>query len=118
MPTPFTPEQLLEFPRHFFGGEVYAKELWMRKCGQSVQQHIHAYDHLSLLVRGSARVTVDGVGTDYQSPTGITIAAGKSHTVLALEDDTLWYCVHAVPSELRGATVVAIDEVLVQEPRA
>lgn len=82
--------------------------------GDVLVQHIHKYSHLSILAKGSVVVTVDGVQTTHRAPTCIVIVAGKHHGVKALED-SVWYCVHAIPSELPDGGMN--DEVfIVQSP--
>ena len=98
---PIPPE--LAFPKHYLAGGCYAKELWLKEVGWAVESHVHHYDHLSLLVRGQVEVIVDGHSTIYTAPTGINIKAGKAHKIVARRPDTLWYCIHAVPEELRTA---------------
>lgn len=78
---------------HHFGGGVYAKETLI-PAGTTLAQHVHKHDHLSILARGYALVTVDGKSTELRGPACLTIAAGKSHEVQALTD-VAWYCVHA-----------------------
>lgn len=95
-------EDFLTHPRHFIGGGVYAKELVMLKAGSSVEQHIHKHDHLSLLACGRVSVTADGNQTVYTGPTAIIIRAGISHKIEALTDNVLWYCVHAIPENLKS----------------
>lgn len=96
-------EDLIAHPRHFIGGGVYAKELIMLKAGGGVEQHVHKHDHLSLLACGRVSVTADGNQTVYTGPTGILIRAGVSHKIEALTDNVLWYCVHAIPEDLKSA---------------
>lgn len=105
----------LEAPRHFCVGGVYAKELHFLHSGQVVRSHKHAFDHLSLLVKGRVMVIADGISTEYRAPEGIKIRAGVEHEIMSMEPDTLWYCIHAVPEDLRGedildaAVLVSID---------
>lgn len=96
----------LRYPKHYTVGGVYVKELVLEKAGDKVLGHRHLFDHLSLLAKGCVKVTVDGMATSYNSPTALNIKAGKHHEIMALTDDCLWYCVHAVPAELRGEDVL------------
>lgn len=95
-----------EAVKHYIAAGVVALELWFPKAEFFVESHKHNYDHLSLLCRGKVKVTVDGVETIYTAPTGIVIGAGKVHTIQALEDETLWYCIHSIPEDLRDAEVI------------
>lgn len=58
--------------------------------------HTHNFDHLTLLAKGKLRVTVDGKATDFTAPQMIYIKADKNHELVALEADTLAYCIHAL----------------------
>lgn len=92
-------------PRHFTGGGVYVKELIMYNRGSAVEQHVHKFDHLSLLARGSVMVEEEhedvACTRTYQAPTAVLIRAGIKHKIVALTDDVLWYCIHAIPTDLQ-----------------
>lgn len=94
---------------HHFGPKVYAKQMRLA-AGQAVATHKHRFDHLSILARGEAVVEVDGTSTTHTGPTGITIAAGREHTITALTDID-WFCIHATDE----TDVDAIDATLIQE---
>jgi quercetin dioxygenase-like cupin family protein len=66
------------------------------KTGDQNEGHVHNYDHVTLLAKGSVSVDVDGVITEFKAPQMIYIAKGKSHYIKALEDDTVACCVHAL----------------------
>lgn len=75
--------------------------LWLRqmhfaKAGDRNEGHVHNYDHMTLLAKGSVSVDVDGQVTDFAAPHMIYIAKGKRHFLIAKEDDTIAYCVHAL----------------------
>lgn len=78
---------------HNFGGGVYAKEVKI-SAGHTLVQHIHKFDHLSILAAGTARVIVDGAETEYHAPSCVLIAGGKRHGLQAVTD-IVWYCIHA-----------------------
>ena len=77
--------------------DVFMKQMPFLKAGYIVKQHSHDYDHGTLVACGAVRVWVDEkfVG-DFYAPTCITIEAGKLHTIMSLEDNTLAYCIHNV----------------------
>lgn len=58
--------------------------------------HSHPIDHLSLLATGSVLCIVDGISTEFKAPMMIYIQKDKVHEFVALEDNTLIYCVHAL----------------------
>lgn len=69
------------------------------KAGDIEQGHTHNFDHLTLLASGSLRVTVEGKATEFKAPHMIYIHKDKKHELVALEDNTVAYCIHA----LRGS---------------
>ena len=82
----------------------YVANLWSRmmhfkKAGDIENGHTHNFDHLTLLASGSLRVTVDGVATEFNAPHMIYIHKDKNHELVALKDDTVAYCIHAVRNE-------------------
>lgn len=66
------------------------------KAGDVEQGHSHTFDHLTLLAAGSLKVTVNGVATEFKAPHMIYIARDKEHELVALEDNTVAYCIHAM----------------------
>lgn len=74
---------------------VFIKQIFLAKKGHTVPQHVHTYDHHSMLATGAVRVWVDGqYEGEFHAPRPILIRAGKQHTFLALEDKTTLYCIH------------------------
>jgi quercetin dioxygenase-like cupin family protein len=81
---------------HHFGGGVYAK-MAVFKAGDILVQHMHNFDHLSVLARGEVELLVEGERSVLKAedkPVVITIAAGKHHGIKALTAG-VWLCVHA-----------------------
>jgi len=75
--------------------------LWVRmmhfvKAGDRNEGHVHNYDHITLLSKGSMEVDVDGNVSRFTAPQLIYIAAGKRHFLTAMEDDTVASCLHAL----------------------
>jgi quercetin dioxygenase-like cupin family protein len=80
---------------------VCVSNLWIRqmhfhKAGDMNEGHVHNFDHITMLSRGSVKVHVDGEVTEFAAPHLIFIAKGKSHFIEALEDDTIAACLHAL----------------------
>jgi len=92
---------------HHFGGGVYAKETVI-PVGFTLTQHIHKYDHLSILAKGKAVVEVDGESRVIDGPACLLIRAGKEHAVTSITDVT-WYCVHATEE----TDAAKVDQVLI-----
>lgn len=82
----------VELVHHFVGG-LYCKETHI-PAGVKLTQHVHSFDHLSVLAQGRVIVTVDGVDTEYSAPAFLTIHAGKVHEITALTE-VVWGCLHA-----------------------
>lgn len=75
--------------------------LWLRqmhflKVGDRNEGHVHNFDHITLLAKGSVTVDVEGQLTEFVAPQMIYITKGKRHFLIAKEDDTVAYCVHAL----------------------
>lgn len=73
---------------------VFIKQMHMEKSGTFIEQHRHAHAHTTMLATGRMRVWVEGVPTDYEAPFPIHVKAGAHHTMMALEDNTMAYCIH------------------------
>lgn len=79
-------------------GNVWVRGYVLKKKGDSNNKgHKHHFDHVTLLVKGSLRVEVDGFEpTTYEAPTFIVTKKEYHHTLTALEDDTQYFCVFAL----------------------
>lgn len=94
--------------KHHFSDNLYAKETFI-PAGHILTQHKHKFDHLSILARGTVRVTVDDMVRDMTGPVCINIEKGKNHSVIAVTD-VVWYCIHSTNE--RDET--KIDEILIR----
>lgn len=82
---------------HGFVGNVWVRQNWLIKAGDTAGGHAHYHDHVSLLVKGSVEVTVDdGEPKTFTAPTYIVIKKEHRHRIVALADDTVFYCVFAM----------------------
>ncbi len=78
-------------------GNIWVRQNFLKCQGDKHAGHQHDFDHVSLLVSGKVRVTVDGFPPkEFSAPTFIVIKKEHRHTFEALEDKTLWYCVFAL----------------------
>jgi quercetin dioxygenase-like cupin family protein len=85
--------------------------LWVRmmhfvKAGDRNEGHLHNFDHITLLSKGSVEVDVEGNKTVFKAPHIIYIAKGKRHFLTALEDDTVASCLHALRSGEREQDIL------------
>lgn len=73
------------------GGGVYVVETKAPR-GAELQSHRHSHDHVSVLVHGAARLTINGQVEYLQGYHSLVIPAGVDHRVVAITDIT-WLCV-------------------------
>lgn len=84
---------------------VFIKQMLLPRRGDAIPAHSHKYAHHTLIARGRARVWGDSRDLgEYAEGEAVYIAAGVQHLFLALEDNTLAYCIH----NLHGADAVEI----------
>jgi quercetin dioxygenase-like cupin family protein len=76
---------------------VFCKTLRVIMANTVIPQHAHAYDHVSVIVRGSVHLWQDGEDRGcHHAPVGILIEARSKHLFQTLEDDTIILCVHDI----------------------
>lgn len=75
---------------------LFTRQMHFLKAGDVEYGHTHDFDHLTLLASGKLQVTVDGKATEFTAPQMIYIAKDKRHELVALEDNTVAYCIHAL----------------------
>lgn len=75
---------------------LWSKQMHFKNAGDREDGHAHTFDHLTLLAAGSLQVTVNGIASEFKAPQMIYIKAGKEHELVALEDNTIAYCIHAL----------------------
>lgn len=74
---------------------LFIKQMFMAHPGIFVPQHSHKYDHASMLASGSIRVWCDDILVgDFTAPKPLHIKSGTKHTFMALEPNTVVYCIH------------------------
>ena len=78
---------------------LYSRMMHFKNAGDIEHGHTHQFDHLTLLAKGKLKVTVDGVASEFIAPQMIYIRADKNHELVALEDETVAYCIHALRSK-------------------
>jgi len=75
---------------------LFSRQMHFKSAGDLEHGHTHPFDHLTLLAAGSLRVSVNGKTTDFKAPHMIYIKAEHEHELVALEDNTVAYCIHAL----------------------
>lgn len=80
---------------HFAEDDIFIKQMPLMKAGDFVNGHAHTYSHTSLLATGKVRMMQGEkhIG-DFTAPEGILVPANEQHEFIALEDNTILYCVH------------------------
>lgn len=90
-------------------GNIWVRQNYLEKAGDTIGGHIHYFDHVSLLAKGSVEVSIDGGEPHrFDAPTFIVIRKQHRHQITALEDDTSWYCVFAV-RDIDGSVADIVD---------
>lgn len=90
---------------------LFSRMMHFKKAGDIEHGHTHQFDHLTLLATGSLRVTVDGESTDFKAPMMIFIHKDKHHELVALEDNTVAYCIHALRENNETNTILDPDSI-------
>ena len=78
---------------------LYSRMMHFENAGDIEIGHTHQFDHLTLLANGSLKITVDGNETIFKAPHMIYIHKDKNHELVALEDNTIAFCIHAFKSD-------------------
>jgi quercetin dioxygenase-like cupin family protein len=78
-------------------GNIWVRQNTIEKSGESFPGHKHKFDHVTLLVRGSIEVQVEGhPAKQFTAPTFVIIRKEFEHKVTSLTDDVIYYCVFAL----------------------
>ncbi len=93
------PAQCLEESSlRFHGGDEESGNVFVvetrAKAGAILESHQHAHGHLSVLVSGTAEVTIDGVPELMTGYRMVTIPANTVHKIQAVTD-VIWLCLWA-----------------------
>lgn len=88
----------MNYPKITIGcvANLYSRMMHFEKTGDTEYGHTHPFDHLTLLANGKLQITVDNEITVFTAPHMIYIHKDKKHELIALEDNTVAYCIHAL----------------------
>ena len=75
---------------------VYIRHMVFENTGDIELGHSHQFDHQTLVAKGSVKIKANGKETVFNAPHCVFIKAGVEHELVAMEDDTVVYCVHAL----------------------
>src|SRR5262245_50072941 len=91
--------------QRFHGAGIYIIQTQLQP-GAEVVQHLHKYDHLSVIPRGGrVELDIEGEKRILIGPCSVVIAAGKRHSVRALTP-VLWQCIHRVDGDETDPTTI------------
>lgn len=80
-----------------FFGNIWVRQNELDNKGDSVQGHKHTFDHVSLLMKGTVLVEVEGYKPkEFTAPTFIVIKKEHMHKFTAMTDDCCWFCTFAM----------------------
>lgn len=79
-------------PKHYFGGGIYARELWMPK-NSVVTGKIHIKEHLCSIAFGDVTITDEFGSVRVKGPCTFVGKPG-SKRALFMHEDTLWTAYH------------------------
>lgn len=75
---------------------VFVKMHHFVRVGDTHQGHAHTFDHITLLSSGSVKMVHDNGEQEYKAPHLIVTPKGVKHQFTALEENTVFCCVHAI----------------------
>lgn len=75
---------------------LFSRQMHFKNVGDMEHGHTHQFDHLTLLASGKLQVTVEGQVSEFTAPHMIYIKKDKMHELVALEPNTVAYCIHAL----------------------
>lgn len=85
---------------------IFSRQMHFKKAGDIEHGHSHCFDHVTLLARGRLQLTALGTTTEFVAPHQIYIKANVMHELVALEDDTVAFCIHAIRDFDDAQTIV------------
>jgi len=78
---------------------VFVKTMLFKKAGDTMLGHRHSYKHVTLLSSGAIKASCGDISKDFTAPMLIVTPAGEEHSFVALEDNTVMACIHALRDE-------------------
>lgn len=74
---------------------MMVKTMTIQRAGDSVPQHSHEYDHVSVVAAGAVLLSAGGATpVPYHAVSSIKVSAGIKHVFTALTDGATVLCVH------------------------
>jgi quercetin dioxygenase-like cupin family protein len=85
---------------------VWFRQIELQQKGEKMKGHSHEFDHIHLLAQGEVRVTVEGIDTDFKAPATIFICKDKEHSLEALTDYSLGFCIRPLRDGFRVEDII------------
>jgi quercetin dioxygenase-like cupin family protein len=82
---------------NFYGGDDSGKVFVVENkvdAGYMIESHKHRHSHTSVLVSGTADVTIDGKTERMSGYKIVTVPSNTTHTIVAITD-VIWLCLWA-----------------------
>lgn len=85
----------------YASGNIFLRRVQLRRAGDKVHGHMHAFDHTTFVVRG--RVHVDATcdkgcrpkSQDFEAGQHFLVRKDWRHEITALTDDVLFFCIYS-----------------------
>jgi quercetin dioxygenase-like cupin family protein len=87
---------------------VWVRQIKFLHIGARMPGHTHLHDHLTLLASGKIKVTVNDKVSEFSAPHMIFIHKDHQHTLEALEENTVAYCIHAIREKDTGDIIEGV----------
>jgi hypothetical protein len=94
---------------------VWIMQVELTYKGDTVGDHYHEFDHQHLLAVGEVDISVDGFVTRHKAPKIILIEKDKKHSMTAISDYSLGYCIHPIRNGKRVEDIVAPDVAILDD---
>ena len=88
---------------------IFFKMMCFKDRGDCNNGHKHTYDHLTVLSAGSILAVCDGKVGCFRAPHLFLTPKGKVHQFIALEENTLVTCVHALRDPVVSDEIITPD---------
>jgi len=76
-------------------GNIYIRPVHLARAGDECGNHAHNFDHTTIILKGAVRIAKDGIDQEFFAPSHCLIEKGIRHLIVALEDDTEFWCVYS-----------------------
>jgi quercetin dioxygenase-like cupin family protein len=88
---------------------LFVRQMHFQKAGDKEEGHAHQFDHLTLLAKGKLSVRINDEMTEFTAPQMIFIKAELRHELVAMTENTVAYCIHALRED--SGDIISADMV-------